>query len=106
MDPRRISKGKGKGGGKAGSPNNGTNVSAYRGLGQTTVAECSFTTPTEDQPKQRERTMSNLVSSSIQGIENSVQTNPKLHIDEEKVAEVLQNIITPITKAHDAGKNQ
>ena len=105
MDPR-SSKGTGKGGGKGGSPNNGTNVSANRGLGQTTVAGGSFTTPIDEQKKQRTRTMSTLISSSVQGIENSVQSNPKLHMNEEKLAEVLQNIITPITKAHDAGKNQ
>jgi hypothetical protein len=81
MDPR-SSKGTGKGGGKGGSPNNiHTNVSANRGLGQTTVAGGSFTTPIQEEPKQRTRTMSTLLSSTVQVIENSVQSTHCIAFD-------------------------
>jgi len=115
MDPRRPSNGKGsmallgkgKGnqhlGGRGQAPvSTERAVGAERGQGQ--AAGAAALTPNAN--TQRQKTMTDLVRHNVLNIQNTVKGNVKVQLSENAQKEVLDNIISPIMKAHDSGKRR
>jgi len=50
--------------------------------------------------------MSDLVRHNVQTLQNTVKGNAMVQLSQNAQKEVLDNIISPIMKAHDAGKNR
>ena len=117
MDPRIPSNGKGsmallgngKGnqhfGGKGQAPlTTQRAVGAERGLGQ--AAGAAALTPNENTQRTKKKTMTDLVRHNVLTLQNTVKGNAKVQLTDVAQKEVLDNIISPIMKAHDAGKNR
>ena len=117
MDPRIPSNGKGsmallgngKGnqhfGGKGQAPlTTQRAVGAERGQGQ--AAGAAALTPNANTQRPVKRTMTDLVRHNVLRLQNTVTGNVKVQLTDNAQKEVLDNIISPIMKAHDAGKNR
>jgi hypothetical protein len=117
MDPRRPSNGKGSmallGNGKGNQRLGGRGqaplttqraVGAERGQGQ--AAGAAALTPNANTQRPERKTMSDLVRHNVQTLQNTVKGNAMVQLSQNAQKEVLDNIISPIMKAHDAGKNR
>ena len=78
-------------------------VGAERGQGQ---AAGAATLTNNANPQRPKKTMSDLVRHNVLTLQNTVKGNVMVQLNENAQKEVLGNIISPIMKAHDAGKNR
>ena len=79
-------------------------VGVERGKGPAAGAAV-FTTDANTQRPER-KTMTQLVRHNIQTLQNTVKGNSKVQLSDDARKEVLDNIISPIMKAHDSGKRR
>ena len=79
-------------------------VGVERGKGPAAGAAVVTTDANTQRPERK--TMTQLVRHNIQTLQNTVKGNSKVQLSDDARKEVLDNIISPIMKAHDSGKRR